>query len=182
MRTKPNHSSPGVTEAVLHSFLHTWGLLRQAQDPYFARFGVTASQWGILRVLQRAELAGETALPLKTVGERLLIQPPSVTGVVDRLERQGLVQRSHSETDLRVRQLSLTPAGRALLGRVLEGHAQRVSSLFAGLLPEEQATMLGLLRKLEAHLGSVPPLPPTPGLEAPRKTGLRAQPKRMTTQ
>jgi len=149
-----------MTEAVFRSFLRSWGLLRQAQEPYFARFGISASQWSILRVPQRAEAKGEAELPLKEVGERLLIQPPSVTGVVDRLERQGLVQRRASKTDLRVRHLSLTGPGRALLAKVLAGHAERIQSLFAGLQPEEQATMLGLLQRLEAHLQTLvsPPL------------------------
>jgi DNA-binding MarR family transcriptional regulator len=140
-----------LTESVFHALLRTWGLLRQVQDPYFARFGISASQWGILRVLQRAELKGETALPLKAVSERLLIQPPSVTGVVDRLERHGFVRRRLSAADMRVRHLRLTPQGRGLLARVLEGHAERIQSLFTTLQPGEQETILGLLQRLGAH-------------------------------
>ena len=152
LKVAPAGLGSAVTEGVFHALLRTWGLLRQAQDPYFARFGISASQWGILRVLQRAELKGETELPLKAVSERLLIQPPSVTGVVDRLERHGFVRRSLSSTDMRVRHLCLTPPGRELLARVLEGHAARIQSLFAPLLPGEQETILGLLQRLEAHL------------------------------
>jgi DNA-binding MarR family transcriptional regulator len=91
-------------------------------------------------------------LALKVVSERLLIQPPSVTGVVDRLERQGFVRRSLSSKDLRVRNLSLTPRGRALMGAILEGHADRIQSLFAPLHLAEQETMLSLLKRLEKHL------------------------------
>ncbi len=141
-----------MAEGILHALLRTWGLLRQAQDPYFARFGISGSQWGILRVLQRAEANGEAEVPLKAVSERLLIQPPSVTGVVDRLERLGLVRRSPSAEDMRVRHLSLTLQGRALMARVLQGHAQRVESLFAGLQHRDQETMLQLLKQLELHL------------------------------
>ena len=159
-----------MTEAVFHSFLRVWGLLRQAQDPYFARFGISAAQWGILRVLQRAELKGEAELALKEVGERLWIQPPSVTGVVDRLERQGFVRRSPSKTDLRVRHLSLTPPGRQLLAKVLAGHAERIEALFAGLRLEEQETMLGLFKRLEGHLRTL--VSPAPdGGASPNETG-----------
>ena len=89
------------------------------------------------------------------MGKRLLIQPPSVTGVVDRLERLGFVKRSPSKTDLRVRYLTLTLQGRDLMAKVLEGHAERIQSLFAGLQPNEQETMLTLLKRLEAHLGTL---------------------------
>jgi DNA-binding MarR family transcriptional regulator len=166
--------SPAVTEAVFHSFLRLWGLLRQAQDPYFARFGISASQWGILRVLQRAELKGQTELPLKVVGERLLIQPPSVTGVVDRLERQGFVKRNPSKTDLRVRHLSLTAQGRGLLTKVLVGHAERIQTLFAGLAPNEQETMLSLLQRMEAHLLTLVSPPPDQGTSSIETKAARA--------
>lgn len=151
--TKERAKGAAPTEAVFHALLRTWGLIRQVQEPYFARFGVSGSQWGILRVLQRAELAGETALPLSTVSERLLIQPPSVTGVVDRLERMGLVKRSVSKADARVRNLSLTPAGRKLVNTVLAGHADRVASLFAAHQPDELDQLLNLLKRLEVRLG-----------------------------
>lgn len=163
-------ATPAVTEAVFHSFLRLWGLFRQAQDPYFARFGVSATQWGVLRVLQRAELQGETELSLKELGGRLLIQPPSVTGVVDRLERLGFVKRSPSKTDLRVRHLSLTPQARALMSKVLNGHADRIESLFECLQAPEQQTMLGLLKRLETHLGALAsPQPAEPAIPAGKK-------------
>ncbi len=152
MKRTPAEPAPARAEGILHALLRTWGLLRQAQDPFFARFGISGSQWGILRVLQRAESNGEAELPLKVVSERLLIQPPSVTGVVDRLERLGLVKRSPSSQDMRVRHLSLTPQGRMLLSQVLEGHAQRVQALFDGLGLQDQETMLQLLKRLETHL------------------------------
>ena len=100
-----------------------------------------------------AEEKGETGLRLSEVGTRLLIQPPSVTGVVDRLERQGLVQRSDSERDRRARQVRLTPAGRQLVDRVLAVHADQVKSLFGGLRPRELDNLRSLLKQWETYLG-----------------------------
>jgi DNA-binding MarR family transcriptional regulator len=160
MRNLATRAAPALSEHLLHAFLRSFGLLRQVQDPYFARFGISASQWGILRVLQRAELNGDTCLALKTVSQQLFIQPPSVTGAVDRLERQGLVKRVASTKDLRVRHLGLTRRGRDLIAGVLEKHPQRIQSLFAILQPVEQETMLNLLLRLETHLGTlITPLP-----------------------
>jgi MarR family transcriptional regulator, 2-MHQ and catechol-resistance regulon repressor len=159
-----NRVSPDVTETVFHGLLRTWGLLRQVQEPYFARFGISPSQWAILRVLQRAELKGETGLPLRELGSRLLIQPPSVTGVADRLERMGLVRRRPSKTDRRVRHLSLTAPGRELVATVLRGHPKQIQSLFAGLRQDEQETLRGLVDRLEQHLGTL--LPKSPAMLA----------------
>lgn len=158
---------------MLHALLRSYGLIRQIQEPYFTQFGVSGSQWGVLRVLQRAELQGESELPLKTVSERMLIQPPSVTGAVDRLERLGLVRRASSPTDLRVRHLSLTTQGRDLISRVLVGHADRVRSLFAGLRLDEQETILQLLNRLKAHLEV---LATSPALPEPATKPRRGKP------
>jgi MarR family transcriptional regulator, 2-MHQ and catechol-resistance regulon repressor len=155
-KTATSRGSKG-TEAVFHSFLRADGLLRQIMEPYFARFGVSGPQWGVLRVLQRAELNGEQGLRLKDVGARLFIQPPSVTAVVDRLERLGYVKRSGSKEDLRVRCVRLTSQGRRLLAEVLEHHLKKVESLFRGLSMSERATLGKLLAKFEEHLRTLAP-------------------------
>jgi len=144
-----------MTEAIFHALLRTLGLVRQVMEPYFARFGISGPQWAVLRVLHDGQRDGRRWLPLKDVGRCLLIQPPSVTGVVDRLERQGLVERHTSPADLRVRRVNLTPAGRKLVAKVLAAHGDQIRSLFAGLRPQEQEDLLGLLGQLEAHLGAL---------------------------
>ena len=150
---KVTNSKPAstTTEHAFHSLLRCWGLLRQVMEPYFGRHGISGSQWAVLRVLQRAEAQGELSLRLTDRGARLLIQPPSVTGVVGRLERLGLVARRATGDDARVRHVGLTPEGRALVAKVLERHAGQIESLFDGLTPAERDRLSALLRKLEAH-------------------------------
>ena len=114
-------------------------------QPYFAAFGISGAQWGILRVLQRAEGEGIRAVRLTDLSTRLLIRPPSVTGVVDRLQRLGLVERAESDRDLRVKRVRLTLAGRRLMERVLRRHPQQVHRVLAGLSDEEQARLYTLL-------------------------------------
>jgi DNA-binding MarR family transcriptional regulator len=167
MKKQSETPNSAVIEAVFHSLLGTWGLLRQVQEPYFARFGITASQWAILRTLQRAEGQGESELPLKQLGQRLLIQPPSVTGVIDRLERLDLVKRSHSKADLRVYNASLTAQGRALVKQVLVGHPDRIKALFAVHEPHELKILLGLLKRLETHLKTMAPRQPVSKTTSP---------------
>ena len=76
---KPGQSpQPNVTEAAFHRLLRSFGLLRQVMESYFTPFGISGPQWGVLRVLQRAESNGEAALRLSELGQRLFVQPPSV--------------------------------------------------------------------------------------------------------
>lgn len=139
-------------EGLLRQFLRIFSMLDRVVQPYFARFGITGSQWGVLRTLQRAEQQGLSGLRLTDLGERLLIRPPSVTGVVDRLERAGLVARGNSTTDLRAKRVGLTAAGRRLVDRVLEGHAERIEELVGGLSVEEQRHLGRLLERFQRHL------------------------------
>jgi DNA-binding MarR family transcriptional regulator len=131
------------------------GLVERVMHPYFARFGITGAQWGVLRNLHRAELEDQPALRLTDLSERLLIRPPSVTTVVDRLERAKLVTRGGLATDLRAKQVAMTPRGRQLVERVLAVHASQIGAVMGALSPEEQTELQGLLRRLEVHLNGL---------------------------
>lgn len=145
---------PSTTEKAFRALLHTYGLLKRAMEPYFARFGISGSQWGVLRALHRAEQEGAGGLRLTDLGERLLVRPASVTGAIDRIQRMGLVSRSASSTDLRAKVVRLTPAGRSLIERILKGHKARIEAVLAGLNMAEQEALGQLLQRWDAYLES----------------------------
>ncbi|MEU6073061.1 MarR family transcriptional regulator [Micromonospora sp. NPDC047074] len=60
-------------------------------------------------------LAQHGELPHRTVAEHGFVRPATLTGIVDTLERDGLVARQRDETDRRSVRLAITPAGRARL-------------------------------------------------------------------
>jgi DNA-binding MarR family transcriptional regulator len=115
---------------------------------HFHSFGISGSQWGILRNLHRAEEAGEDGLRLTDLSQRLLIRPPSVTGVVARLEQAGLVIRKSIPDDLRAKRVALTAKGRATVERVLTVHGKKIARLMAALTLAEQEQLALLLTRL----------------------------------
>jgi len=143
---------PKPAEGAFRQMIRTIGLLERAMQPFFARFGITGAQWGVLRVLHRAELEGRPGLRLTDLSERLLIRPPSVTGVVDRLERARLVARADSADDLRAKQVALTPRGRQLVAHMTELHGEHVGAVMEALTPAELGQLHDLLLRLEGHL------------------------------
>ena len=145
-------SSSSQRETAFRAMIRAYGLARRVMDPYFARYGISGSQWGVLRVLHRAEAAKEPGLLLSDLGKRLLVRPPSITGTVDRLERLNLVLRTVSPTDLRAKIVSLTSAGRQLIERLREGHQARLRMILSGLSDEEQGELQRLLEKFSAHM------------------------------
>jgi DNA-binding MarR family transcriptional regulator len=151
VKLKPMPKSRPAEEAV-RELIRTLGLLERAMQPYFARYGISASQWGVLRALQRAENEGTPGLRQTDLSERLLIRPPSVTGVLERLERAGLVARGESATDLRAKLVSLTVQGRELVELVLKGHQAQLDAVMGGLRTSEQVELHRLLKLLRQHL------------------------------
>jgi DNA-binding MarR family transcriptional regulator len=151
-RAQAGGTADRPADLALRSLVHAFGLIERVMQPYFARFGVTGSQWGVLRTLQRSEAAGEAGLRLTDLSNRLLVRPPSVTGVIDRLERLGLVARDTVPGDLRAKSVTLTRKGRELVARVLAAHGPQVEGILAGLNPGEQADLHRLLGKLTSHL------------------------------
>jgi DNA-binding MarR family transcriptional regulator len=166
-------------EIAFRSLVRTYGLLSRAMQPFFMRFGITVSQFAVLRTLRCAEAqairkgqmptdADGTCHGLRQMelGDRLLVRPPSVTGVIDRLERQGLVCRGPSPDDLRAKFVHLTDAGRRLMDRVEGDHAQRMNQVLIALSVPEQKELSRLLNLLGSHLEAIcdrEELPPPPG-------------------
>ncbi len=139
-------------ENPIRELVRTFGLLERVMHPYFAGFGISGSQWGVLRNLHAAAQEGLLGLRLTDLGSRLLITPPSVTGVVDRLERAGLVARGGSPTDLRAKQVALTAQGRRLVARILADHEGQIDAVLAGLSAADRAELQRLLAQLGRHL------------------------------
>src|SRR2546429_5208799 len=101
-----------TSEKAFREMIRLFGLLEKVMQPYFAGFGISGAQWGVLRTLHRAEASNEPALRLTELSERLLVRPPSVTGLLDRLERVGLLRRRPATDDLRAKLVALTDKGR----------------------------------------------------------------------
>ena len=73
-------SAHDVVEPAFLALVRMIGLLRRVMEPYFARFGLSGAQWGVLRTLHRETVEADAkSLRLTDLGDRLLVRPPSVT-------------------------------------------------------------------------------------------------------
>jgi len=144
-----------LTEQAFRAFMKASTMARNLMTPHFARFGITGAQWAVLRALQRAEAEGLDGLHPSSLGQRLLVKKPSVTGVVDRLRQSGWVVSRNDETDHRSKKISLTPEGRRLMRRVLKHHPVQQQKMLACLSPTERRRLERLSEKLAAHYESL---------------------------
>ena len=83
--------------------------VNQASKRRLAPHGVTPAQYAVLKIL--AERDGQTGSEL---GDRLVLDSATITGLLDRLERAGLLERRADATDRRVHRIFVTVQGRAL--------------------------------------------------------------------
>jgi len=105
--------------------------------------GLTARQFGILETLLHLG-----PLCQKELAHKLLVSGGNITLVVDNLEKRALVTRERGTTDRRLVTVTLTPAGRKLIGRVFPRHAAAIVAQFQILSPAEQETLRRLCRTL----------------------------------
>ena len=141
-----------VEENAVRALIRTFGVVDRVMQPYFAGFGISGAQWGVLAQLHRAESEGLSSLRMTELSNRLLVRLPSATGVIDRLVRDGLVGRVALPEDLRVKLISLTELGRRRVRDVLKDHDLQIESMLGGLSVPEQNELRRLLTQMRVYL------------------------------
>ena len=98
-------------EAIL-GLLRTAAIVDHANDEALRPFGITGTQFNVLRILRGA---GENGLCGREVGERMINRVPDVPRLLDRMEKAGLIGRDRDPDDRRHVTARITEKGRALL-------------------------------------------------------------------
>jgi len=122
---------------------------RPFQEGVGRQYQLTLNEWRVLAVL--AQHADVTAM---AVADLTGLDKMSVSRALRGLQQRGRVSTQTSETDLRKRQLHVTPAGRALFDEVWPLAQQREAALFADLPAAELAQLGEVLDKLVASVRS----------------------------
>lgn len=130
---------------VLRAYVRAVALAEPLQRELAARHGISLGDLHAVHVLARL---GE--IPISRYGAEVGVQRSTITNLVDRLERAGLVERLPGPTDRRVTLVRLAPAGRKAVEETgLLRQSQVAARLFA-LDPAAQATLAELLERVVA--------------------------------
>ena len=112
-------------------------------DRTLADSGLGQSEFRILEALLH-----KGPMPVNVVGPRVFLTPGSISVAVDRLLKRGLVTRTGSADDRRVRVVALTPSGRRLIEKVFAAHSAQVDSLAHVLSAKERRQIARGLKTL----------------------------------
>ncbi len=100
-------------------------------------------------------LEADGPVPMRVLAEGLDVSQASATGIVDRMEQRGLVERHRDDEDRRVVRVALTEEGRTMIGTLAADRREKIALLLDDLTDEElQGFLLGaraMRRSRERH-------------------------------
>lgn len=147
---KQTKAFSSAAEEALLNLQRTADHIQIAFTRLFREFGITSQQYNVLRILRGA---GEP-LPILEIGDRMVTVVPAITGLIDRLEKQGLVRRTRSEEDRRVVSVTILGQGLKLLGDLDKPLAKLNKQLLDHMEEDELKNLITLLEKMRSHCPS----------------------------
>ena len=116
-----------------------------------SEFGTTLPRFDLMAQLDREP----EGLSMGELSARMMVTGGNVTGIVDQLEGEALVQRSEHPSDRRAYQVRLTAAGRRQFRRMAAVHEAWIVELLDGWSPAQKTQVHALLATLKQHLAGI---------------------------
>jgi len=140
---------PDLKPELVHSYLHilyAGDLLERIEQGILAGYGMSHGRFCLLVLLDEA---GESGRSPADLAEEAVVTRATITGLVDGLERDGLVQRSANPRDRRALCVRITESGRQRLDEVFPVVLRRVSRVMRTLSESERQTLVELLYRIQ---------------------------------
>ncbi|RKS76512.1 DNA-binding MarR family transcriptional regulator [Actinomadura pelletieri DSM 43383] len=125
-------------------------LVRNLSNRLYDEYSINQSIFDVLAALRR--MGPPYRKTARELAASSLLTSGGMTMRLDRMERDGLIRRVRSTDDRRSVFAELTPAGFALIDRIIDVHLERERQMLDTLTAEEQDELARLLRKLEHRL------------------------------
>ncbi|WP_441288063.1 MarR family winged helix-turn-helix transcriptional regulator [Sorangium sp. KYC3313] len=146
--TLPPPERPEI-DAIVEMIIYLYTESRRLTKGMASGFGLTGPQLTILKLLESFQ-----DLSLSTLSERIRAQNSTVTGIVDRMEREGLVRRERSKADRRVVHLRLSEKGARLAREIQVEPMEIFRSALLSLSSTDLRDLLRILTKLQKQVVS----------------------------
>ncbi|MEN1968083.1 MarR family transcriptional regulator [Lentibacillus sp. N15] len=105
------------------------------------RYGVSTTEFTILEALYH-----KGKLTVQQICDAVLINSGSMTYVIDKLQKRGLLERSASEHDRRVVHVHITDEGKQLMDDIFPKHQAVIEEIFTDIEPDEKQKLIDLLK------------------------------------
>ncbi len=126
--------------------------IRERLTAFAAEYGVSVPEADVLFTLRRS--GPPYRLSPTAIADALLVPSGTMTNRLDRLERQGLIERVPHPTDRRSMEVELTDHGRRVVDDAVTRHVANEEEMLAPLSERERATLDRLTARLLQHLAT----------------------------
>ncbi|HWA95676.1 MAG TPA: MarR family transcriptional regulator [Terracidiphilus sp.] len=134
-------------EEALLNIMRTADCLHREFHRRSREFGVTSTQYNVLRILRGSNPDGLTC---GEIGDRMITADPDITRLLKRLSTMGLIRQKRDTTDRRVVRTFISPKGLELLEQMDPVVAQTPVELLSSVTPSELEQLIVLLEKARA--------------------------------
>ncbi len=134
----------------LMSVWWTATLLRKVSSKFFHEFHTSDAQFNILVLLKDST----TPLTQNDLSRKLLVDKSNITGLLDRLQKQDLIQRIPVEGDRRSYHIALTKNGVKFIARLDKLYTEKVHQIMSNLSERECSDLIRLMRKMRNSLAA----------------------------
>jgi DNA-binding MarR family transcriptional regulator len=147
---RQNKPFTSLEEEALLSIVRTSAVLMDEFERLLRPYGITATQYNVLRILRGSEPHGLSRNELR---DRMLTRMPDVTRLLDRMEDAGSVQRVRGEEDRRLVTTRITPSALELLAKLDPIVAADQKRRFRGASERDLRSLIYLLATLRDSRG-----------------------------
>lgn len=112
LKSEKSHAIKEINNRLFFRLFQVANTLHTKGTQAIEEFGVTTQQWSVLGALSRPQVAD--GMSIGDLSRYLLVSRQNLTGLLSRLERDGLLERATSEEDKRSRKVKLSAQGAAL--------------------------------------------------------------------
>jgi DNA-binding MarR family transcriptional regulator len=145
---RQNKPFTSLEEEALLSIVRTSAVLMDSVELLLRPYGITATQYNVLRILRGSEPDG---LGRNDLRDRMLTRMPDVTRLLDRMEAAGLVERVRGEEDRRMVTTRITKSALRLLANLDPVVVSDQKRRFEGAAERDLRSLIDTLALLRSH-------------------------------
>ncbi|WP_300463267.1 MarR family transcriptional regulator [Desulfobacula sp.] len=143
-------SNANTDEKVMMSIVRTAELFKKKMGAIFKNYGLTFSQYNVLRILDTSTNGMNT---ITNVSRLMLVSGANMTGVAKRMEKNGFLIRRSDAKDERITLLEITPKGRETLKNIHKGKEDHLKEFMISASLNRKEQMLAELKQISKSLG-----------------------------
>jgi MarR family transcriptional regulator, organic hydroperoxide resistance regulator len=153
LRSDKDHAVNEINNRLFFRLFQVANTLHTKGTQAIEEFGVTTQQWSVLGALSRPQAEG--GMSINDLSRLLLVSRQNLTGVLSRLERDGLIERATSEDDRRSRKVKLSVQGQALWLKLQDPIHQFYDKALKDLSFDDRLAFIHYFTKLQTNMSKL---------------------------